>query len=258
MASELRSYASGVLIRDTSIQLWYADRMGVIRSGKFDFVLQPQYMYLVLAAIAGATLQGSGYNPMIQFRDEEGTILERKYPSTILHSLVVLQNPIDVDGESVLDEAGRPCTPLTLEIAENTPRYIQYGLVARGTTIIAVKSPKQWGCGRKLIAKMGWLLKRRTGEDEFIRTIRRKISPKWLDNIVDMKCSQTVDRQDFDLPRNRMRNLDGHEPEEKVFRILILEEYLPLTAVDSAGEFKTVFLDAVRGQYITYSSPTFL
>jgi hypothetical protein len=105
---------------------------------------------------------------------------------------------------------------------------------------------------------MGWPVKSRIGEDEFIRTVRKKISPKWLDNIVDMKCSQTIDRQDFDLPRNQMRNLNGHKPEERVFRVLILEEYLPLTAVDSADEFKTVFLDAVRGQYIAYSSPTFL
>jgi hypothetical protein len=241
MANAVRSWASGALIEDYLVQLWYADRMGLVHATQFNFQRQPRQLLIVLSAIRSCNLHGLGYHRSIILRDPQPPSLVDLEGATL-----TLTAPLDINGHVMPNDS-----PLMLKIKEKTPRFIQYGLVARGTTILAVESPEIWGSGRTLIAKVGWPVKSRTAEDQFIREIYKALrgSP-WLEHIVDMKCSQTSDWKDMKLPRSSFEQLDGFEIEERVCRTLLFEEYLPLQQVETVEEFKSVFLSIVRGAIV--------
>ncbi|KAI0925160.1 hypothetical protein AcW2_005869 [Taiwanofungus camphoratus] len=48
------SYATGCTIKNTTVTLWYGDRMGIIQSEAFDFIQQPDLLLLYLAAMDSA------------------------------------------------------------------------------------------------------------------------------------------------------------------------------------------------------------
>lgn len=109
----------------------------------------------------------------------------------------------------------------------------------------------------KLVAKLSWQLKWKRGEDIMISRIRTtlvKIDSKkrFLDNIIDMKCSASYSMacDDIRLPRAEMYGMT--DPlYERVCRVLVLREYLPLHKIRSPDDFKVIFIDVVRGMYST-------
>ena len=54
MSHGVRDYATGWLLQDTTMTLWYADRMGLVQSAPFDIFGEPHLLLLLVAALARA------------------------------------------------------------------------------------------------------------------------------------------------------------------------------------------------------------
>lgn len=99
-------------------------------------------------------------------------------------------------GEIITLEGQEEQPTMELPILEENPRYVQYGLIGRGTTIISVRRPAGTGWAERLIAKQSWPVARKTPEDEHLRIIWEKLPSHWLQHrVVDMKCSMILDQK---------------------------------------------------------------
>ena len=142
----------------------------------------------------------------------------------------------------------------SLDVSEQRPLIPTYGSVGRATVVIPVKTSGVSSTllgNRKLMVKISWQLQWRIGEDGTVRAIREglashEVKKKFLGNIVDMKCSSVLTMAEMDLPRARMFGLA--QDYERVCRVLVLAEYLPLKMIKNANDFGRVFLDVVRGE----------
>ncbi|KAI0071909.1 hypothetical protein K474DRAFT_1701321 [Panus rudis PR-1116 ss-1] len=61
----IRQYATGFLVDDQCISLWYADRYGVIKSARFNWIQEPHYFLLVVAAVLFASPEQLGFSPFM-------------------------------------------------------------------------------------------------------------------------------------------------------------------------------------------------
>lgn len=104
----VRTHASGFLLEDTLMSLWYADRMGLIQSVQFDIFKEPHYLLLVVAAHHYNTPREFGRNPLITNEKSHQSDVIRareleKYPRSEIHC-----KPLDeVDEEEVSDNADK-------------------------------------------------------------------------------------------------------------------------------------------------------
>ncbi|TCD63448.1 hypothetical protein EIP91_005389 [Steccherinum ochraceum] len=62
----VRTHASGFLLKDSTMTLWSADRMGVITSVAFDIFAQPHYLILLVAAHHFGGPHDFGINPLVE------------------------------------------------------------------------------------------------------------------------------------------------------------------------------------------------
>ncbi|KAI0071903.1 hypothetical protein K474DRAFT_1775853 [Panus rudis PR-1116 ss-1] len=61
----IRQYASGFLVEDQWISLWYADRYGVVKSTCFDWIKEPHFLLLMIAALRFADQRKLGFSPFV-------------------------------------------------------------------------------------------------------------------------------------------------------------------------------------------------
>ncbi|CAL1698455.1 unnamed protein product [Somion occarium] len=241
----IRNYATGFLVEETSMSLWYVDRMGLVKSRSFDIFRNPQLFLLVIAALHFANRAQLGMNPLIEF------------PPGVFQSYdrAVLRLP------RAVDHAKEPVEELTfgLRITKAKPLVVAYGALGRGTTIIPVKAQgraRELFGSENLVVKMSWQpINREDTEDQLIRVIRRKLGKRkktrrYLKHIVDLKCSLDLTDAELDLPRASMMVPEAYEP--RLFRVLILREYLPLEYVRSLDDFRRIFIAAVKAHHKVY------
>ena len=234
-----RLYATGISIRETTVKLWYADRMGMVFSQSFDFLAEPHLLLLVLAAIASANLIKLGVCPFVKFPDDT------RYDSYSGSNVELLCSHND-DGDDLPE--------LQFRFDDTRKVHVAYGGVGRGTTVFPVQ-PLDFAktmFDDDLVVKTAWISTRRSAEDMSIRVIRRKLrqdAPDILQHVSDMKCSIAQTTQGTGLPRAFMSDLSPLR-EERVFRTIVLKAYEPLSAVQSGAEFKVILVDAVRGEII--------
>ncbi|KAI0928127.1 hypothetical protein AcW1_005472 [Taiwanofungus camphoratus] len=243
----IRSYATGFIIRDSLMRLWYADRMGLVESAPFEMFYYPHLLLLVVAAIRKANLPSLGVCPFLHF------------PSSTFNSYdgakLILPNATDLDEE----ETGE----LEFDVIVNDDRsvFTAYGAVGRGTTVVPVEAAgktREVLGEEKLVAKVAWPSKGRKAEDSIIKLIRRKLratKPDYLKHIVDLKYSVTRTMRDMQIPRASMKDLRQFglaDVEARVCRTLILKAYHPLELVNSPDEFRTIFIDVVRGHHYVW------
>ncbi|CAL1698348.1 unnamed protein product [Somion occarium] len=243
-----RNYATGFLVENEKISLWYGDRFGIIKSRLFNFIEEPHYFLLMVTAIIRASDEDLGFCPLI-----------RNVPRNHLsHKGATLMVPAarDVNDKCI----GK--VEFKTAITEAKSIVTAYGTVGRGTTVIPItsigkKNCKRFGKGR-LVAKVSWQPVERY-EEGHIRAVRKALKKSKdkavraaLAYIVDLKCSSTLAINDpnVNLPRAFMTQLPGiPEDERRNFRILVLKEYFPLQFIDTSEELKKVFRDVVNGHY---------
>lgn len=222
-----------------NITLWYGDRMGVISSRPFDLVKEAHLLVLVIAAMGSASVHQLGSCPYLNFPPG----FSRLGGTTL-----------GLPKGQARDAAGETLGELTFEV-DNTKRiYSKRETLGRGTIVVYVKATDDSLeiCGdQPLIAKMAWISPERNSEDGYIRTVRRKLrengAEQYLKHIVDLKCSVERTMREIKLPRAFMA--DEYQDNGRIFRLMIVKEYEDINSVNSAEEFKTVFIDALRGKW---------
>ena len=58
---------TGIMIHDTWVTFWYADRMGIVVSSKFSCIEQPNLLYLAGLAIGSLDRVGFGISSLLSF-----------------------------------------------------------------------------------------------------------------------------------------------------------------------------------------------
>lgn len=239
----IRSYATGWLLEDTTMSLWYIDRIGVVQATRFDIFQDPQYLLLVVAAMLSAPLWDMGLchlltantGPDKQFKTWDGMTLRLDEAETDTGTL----------------------SGLRFELVDVQRMRTNHGAVGRGTTLIPIRPTDDTAtllhvenC-QTLIAKIAWPTANRTSESDFVKKIRRCLMESGYVNtikhIVDIKCSLSHTMEQARLPRAFMDLEETPRFEERVFRCFVMTKYKPLEMVNNVDEFKKVFLDAVRG-----------
>ncbi|CAL1698620.1 unnamed protein product [Somion occarium] len=243
----IRQYSTGFLIEDTKVTLWYSDRMGIVKSKSFDFILEPHYLLLMVAGIAFADRHRLGCCPLIEWSPRH--LLD--YRETTLK----LPHALDAEDVELKD--------LEFKLDVNRKREVKtaYGAIGRGTTIVPLKArgaaAALFGSGN-LVAKMAWQpVNRVCFEDQVVKVVRKKLRDSgqphlknMLKHITDLKCSLTLNMDDplLGLPRGTMELPDPYEL--RLFKVLIIDEYLPLQFVDSLDEFKRIMRHVVEAEVL--------
>lgn len=237
----IRNYAAGFLVEETRITLWYADRMGLVKSQSFDFFQNPELFLLVLAALHFGNRHKLGINPLIEYPPDA--------VQTHDDAMLKLPHACDITGKKLNETL-----TFKLRVSEEHPLCVAYGALGRGTTVIPIKAEgraEELFGSDDLVAKLAWQpVNRCNTEDGLIRVIRRKLGTheearSYLRNITDLKCSLDMSDTELGLPRAFMGLPEPYEP--RLFRVLVMREYIPLECVRSPEEFKTIFLEAVKG-----------
>ncbi|KAH8082026.1 hypothetical protein BXZ70DRAFT_959636 [Cristinia sonorae] len=266
----IRSYATGFLIVDYDITLWYIDRMGVVSSTSFDFIQEPHLLVYFIAAVTRANATSLGFSSLLRFPEPSpGRSLTPQTFSQYDGVKMVLPTAQDIDGnvfenvEFLIDvDTGK----------QSTRRIVPtYGAVGRATVVIPIVTTEVMAKkihvlasdARTLVAKVSWQSEGRSGEDDTIRDIHKTLTNDpsrkgFLENIVTLKLSMTRTMEEMELPRAKMFGLGKPEVERRVCRVLVMHEYLPLTAVKSVLEFQTVFADVLYGHNAVYEGSNVL
>ncbi|KAI0920157.1 hypothetical protein AcW1_001976 [Taiwanofungus camphoratus] len=98
----VRSYATGLMIRNTTVTLWYGDRMGLVQTEAFDFKKESHMLLLVIAAMESADHARMGICPFL------------KFPSAAYDSYDGVT--LELDQGYTLDLAGKPLPKLAFQI----------------------------------------------------------------------------------------------------------------------------------------------
>ncbi|KAK7684436.1 hypothetical protein QCA50_012383 [Cerrena zonata] len=241
----IRSYAFGFLVQETRMSLWYVDRMGMATSQSFDIFQDPELFLLVIAALHFANRHQLGVIPLVKYPD--GTAQS--------HNKATLELPRAVSGKGT---AIKKSLSFRLRVTPSSPLVVAYGAIGRGTTVVPITAEgharKLFG-DDKLVAKMSWPSVHRKSEATIIRVIRKKVgehkdAKKYLENIVDLKCSLDMSGMEVKLPRAFMDLSEPYEP--RLLRTLIMKQYLPLENIRSLNDFKTVYKDIFGAHHWVY------
>ncbi|OCH86553.1 hypothetical protein OBBRIDRAFT_806715 [Obba rivulosa] len=236
MSSGVHSYATVILMQNTTIMLWYCDCIGVIISKPFDFLEQPHYLALLSAALMTADLEHLGVSPFLHFPDSDFTTFKQPLSSSNMRRILT--------------------TEISRE-ASNSPS------VGRGTTVLPVKTPpsltEQFG-REDVVAKVAWPLKGWLAEASYVKVIRDKLKDHkegsaYLRHIPEIKYSLEYTIRDLSLPRYKMHDPAFLDNDERICRAIIAKAYIPLQMVDSIEEFKTVIVGAIQGHHWAWEVP---
>lgn len=251
--SNLRSWVTGILVQGTQVSFWYADRMGVIVSSRFDCIEQPNLLYLAGLAIGSSSRHSLGISLLASFMIHTSGDRERIVETDMdfRYSYIGLPRPI-LDSGEVLDEDE------VLFFGHSNwkmPDVAPSQLVGRGTVVVpcgaaCTEAEKRFGARKTSVLKLAWAAVTAPIEDTTVRLIRRRLResrPDMLAHVTELKASITLNMEQMELPRADMFILE----EQRVLRVQLLERYASLEMVRSVEDFKTCFLDAVKGGYLS-------
>lgn len=247
MNRTLRSFASGFSVNGTQMTLWYADRVGVVLSAPFDLFQQPELLVLVLAALGSADLTKLGFNPFFEFPDPAF----RPYGERM-----VLPADLVHDAEGAL--IGKDLTFL-IDYSRNAGGMrLNDSTIGQSTSIYAIKAAGKarvlFGAG-DLAVKVFWPpSSEKVSEHAKLAVVRRRMrekAPRYLRYVTDLKCWVSQNITEHQLPRAFMKRLPHSR--ERVFSLLVLKAYMQLQFISSIEEFKTVYIDVVRGEFFQAS-----
>lgn len=251
----IRSYATGWMLYDTKMTLWYGDRMGVVLSKPFDIFLEAHYLVLLLTALFSSNLNDFGISSLVKTTPSQFVGYE---------DLAFELEQARLDNNTLVPK-------LTFKITDVQQLRTDYGIVGRGTTIIPVRAVDQTvvdlelgedGKNSQLVAKIAWPLKNRIPEADFVKAVRRSLRESkktdMLKHVVDVKCSLERTIEEIDLPRVFMDLEESTGFDRRELRCLVMPRYERLEDVVSVDEFKKIFLDTIRGTLIHWISSTII
>ena len=241
----IRTYSFGFLLQGTKMTLWYLDRMGMVSSKAFDIFKDSQLFLLFVAALHFSDRHKLGINPLVKYprgvaQTHEGAVLE--LPRATRSDGKVLTSILKFD----------------LRISVDTPLVVAYGALGRGTTVVPVRATghtKRAVGDDNLVVKLSWPSIHRKSEADIIRIVRKKLGDHqegraYVRNIVELRCSLERTSAEMNLPRAFMALPEPYE--SRLFRALVLKEYLPLEQVESLDHFTTVYIHVFDGMLPTY------
>lgn len=242
----VRSFVSGFSVVDENITLWYADRMGIVKSRPFNIFKQLEYLVLLAVALRNPTQSTRyGVSPFVSHFWREGALRRLTFP------------PPHVSTETSYNN-------LQFVVVPDGETWAEWRVVGRGTRVIPVTASDgktKSVCGRgPLVVKYSWPLRSAPREDIIVGTIRERIKrscpPSWLlSKIVQVKASYTFKMDDayYGLPRASMDLRQWQDAEERVCRVLIMEQHQPLESVRNSYEFEDVYYDVLDGAHLPAS-----
>ena len=256
----IRSFATGFLIEDYMMKLFYVDRMGVVESKPFDFIDEPHYLLLFVAATMYASPAQLGFFDRLRFPLSRVT-----YDCLDTYSNVTL----DLSGAKSMNAESLDNLRFCLDVSSTRHLVPPHGAVGRGTIVVPVKPLNGsvhvvtvCGGSSPVVAKISWPSKWRVGEDALIRAVRKGLDSHddtrpFMKNIVELKCSLTRTMKEMNLPRALMHLPQDEESrtDERVCRVLVMMEYLPLRMIDGVEELKSIFVDVIRGTHLGFHFP---
>lgn len=245
LCSNIRSWVTGIVIHDTWVTLWYADRMGVVVSSRFSCISQPNLLSLAGLAIGATDRKGLGISSFMSFQMPS---TDRPVETSMQFNFAsfALPSPMDSEGRAI-DGV------ITFgESSWDVPDVATGQLVGRGTAVLPVRATNPaaahlFGQTRTYVLKMAWALHSAPVEDATVRLIRRRLSeeqPSILAHVTNLKCSVTKTMMEMGLPRASL--FVREEP--RILRLQLLDRYGPLEAITSVDDFKTCYLDALYGE----------
>ena len=198
------------------MSLWYLDRMGLIKSADFDFLRLPHLLLLYVAAIKYATPRRLGFFDLLDFPPDMDASTLKTFRGVCLR----LPTALDINGRVLRD------LRFAVDVSGRRQVILPHGSIGRCTTIVPVKTAAssqvtQHLCeDEKLVVKISWHSPQQVGEDRYIRIARVALQKdettlRYLQHVVDMKCSLTRTIGEMGLPRALMHGLtekDGNEP----------------------------------------------
>lgn len=243
MSHSVRNYATGWLLQDANMTLWYADRMGLVQSTPFDIFKEPHLLLLFVAALFHANHHKLGLCPLLSFPQRPKSDF-RDY------------NGVELDLPTAHDCDRNELPPLRFRIVLDGKIKTDLGTIGRGTTVVPVQAigiAEQHFGKERLIAKFAWPVLKRHQEDYFVRKVRNNLKakkPAYLKHVVDLKCSMNRTMEDLQLPRALMSDLPSLRGfESRSLVCLVMEEYHSLETLKNIDELKVVFVDVVQGDY---------
>lgn len=245
LSSGVRSWVSGIVIHDLSVTFWYADRQGLVISLPFNSDDQPNLLWLASLGIGSSTRKGLGISPFLTFEQQMPTCIAEA-DLDFRYAEFKIPGMVDAEGNE-LQEA--------MKFGQSDWDYpdVAVGqLVGRGTAVIPVCatglfSKRAFGSDRDSVLKFAWAAHDAPVEDATVRLIRRRLGESRRDmlaHVTELKCSVTKTMEEMSLPRVALNVRENI----RVLRIQVLHRYLPLEDVSSVDDFKTCFVDAVKGQ----------
>ncbi|GBE90117.1 hypothetical protein SCP_1801410 [Sparassis crispa] len=250
MSHNIRSYTSGFTVDGLDVTLWYADRMGLVYSSPFNFLQQPHLLLLVIAALGSADLSTLGVSPYLEFPS-------RTFQAWHGATIVV------PDGHA-RDIDNRALEQLVFNVDICRKLSMQSGILCKGTAVLpimAIGTAAQKFGRDELVVKAAWPFGAVSSEHRLIRMLTRGLrrqKPDFLKHVVELKCSVNRSLKELNLPR-----IFIHGPpiwkssNSPVFRMQIMKKYERLQCIECVDEFKTVFVDVVRGEQ-SLTNPLYL
>ncbi|OCH88278.1 hypothetical protein OBBRIDRAFT_805483 [Obba rivulosa] len=183
LSHHVRSYGTGFLLDQTKMTLWYCDRMGLVQSESFDIFEAPEYVALVLVALANAGPDAMGIYPFLNFPSSE---------YFFEGASLTLSDAVGAEDESLGD------VTFDLDISDSRKLIKAPGCVGRGTVVIPIKT------------------KSRISEARFIK-IKHDVARQYLKHIVEVKYSPAKPMKDMKLPRTFMSGVRGRRARNFMF-----------------------------------------
>lgn len=256
MANSIRTYATGIAVDGTKVTLYYGDRFGILASGSFDFMEEPDLLVLVVAALCNARATDLGFSPAYRIAQSDGKVA---------HSYCDILIPLAY-GPHVNDNnqgaggywGGNLSGPYRFWIEENEARalLVDADLVGSGTTVIPLRmmrtvlysgNPVDTG-KKKLVWKFSYVHRNRLPEANTIRCVREGLKshkPSVLKHVVKLVCASRRAVEAIGLPRLFLRETEDYS--EKVFQSMVTLDYRPLRDLWSSRCFLQVFIQVVKG-----------
>ncbi|TCD68527.1 hypothetical protein EIP91_010583 [Steccherinum ochraceum] len=248
----IRAYSSGFLIEDYKMSLWYMDCDGAVKSTTFHIFEEAHYLVHFIAAVTTASLSQLGFFPMLKTPPLDSPADHANLLANYNGFALPLANAQDLDGVEHQE----------LEFSlDTTSRWIipSFGVLGRATTVVPLLASNDEAkavCGSDTtpLIKISWQPSWRRGEDVIIRAVRMKLAQDnrakaFLRNVVELKCSLSRSMEEMGLPRATMFGVGSSD---RVCRMLVMREYLPLLQVESPEHFEVVFVDVVQAHHEVY------